>query len=103
MKIHQVHQKLEAKQFLLFCETCFLFVIHLNFKLLGFSGEPMTQHTCQSCTNMNHMRMLKNSLPHHATLNHIMIHVATIMQTLKMNTTSVRHINALELAHEHAH
>ena len=32
MKIHQVHQELQAKPFLLFCETCFLFVIHLNFK-----------------------------------------------------------------------
>ena len=52
-KIYQVHQKLQAKQVLLFCLTCFLFVLHLNFKQLGFSGEPMTQHTCQSPANMN--------------------------------------------------
>ena len=32
MKIQQVHQKLQAKQFLFFCLNCFLFVIHLNLK-----------------------------------------------------------------------
>ena len=32
MKIQQVHQKLQAKQFLLFYLNCFLFVIHLNLK-----------------------------------------------------------------------
>ena len=53
IKIHQVHQKLQAKQLLLFCQTCFLFVLHLSFKQLGFSGEPMTQCTCQSHANMN--------------------------------------------------
>ena len=32
IKIHQVHQKLQAEQFHVFCLTCFLFVIHLNSK-----------------------------------------------------------------------
>ena len=32
IKIQQVHQKLQAKQFLLFCLNGFLFVIHLNLK-----------------------------------------------------------------------
>ena len=39
MKIQQVHQKLQAKQFILFCFTCFVFVIHLNLKRLRFTGE----------------------------------------------------------------
>ena len=34
MKIQQVHQKLQTKQFLLFYLNCFLFVIHLNLKQL---------------------------------------------------------------------
>ena len=34
MKIQEVHQKLQAKQFLLFYLNCFLFVIHLNLKQL---------------------------------------------------------------------
>ena len=57
IKIHQVHLKLQAKQFLLFCETCFLFVIHLNLKQLGFSAEPITQYTCESHANVNPMGM----------------------------------------------
>ena len=32
IKIQQVHQKLQAKQFLLFCLNGFLFVILLNLK-----------------------------------------------------------------------
>ena len=32
MKIQEVHQKLQAKQFLLCYLNCFLFVIHLNLK-----------------------------------------------------------------------
>ena len=32
MKIQEVHQKLQAKQFLLLHLNCFLFVIHLNLK-----------------------------------------------------------------------
>ena len=48
IKIQQIHQKLQAKQLL-----CFLFVLHLNFKQLGLSGEPMTQHTHQSHANTN--------------------------------------------------
>ena len=71
MKIQQVHQKLQAKQFLLFCYTCFLFVLHLNFKQLGFSGEPVTQFTCESHVNMNRMRKYLSSSPCCATLNHI--------------------------------
>ena len=39
MKIQQVHQKLQAKQILLFCLSCFLFVIHLNLKQLRFTDE----------------------------------------------------------------
>ena len=62
----------------------------------------MIQCTCESCKNVNHVRMLKNLLPHHATLNHIMMHIATLMQTLKMNAMSVRCLNTLQLAHEHA-
>ena len=30
MKIHEVHQKIHAKQFLLFYLNCFLLVTHLN-------------------------------------------------------------------------
>ena len=36
MKIHHVCQQLQEKQFLLFCYTCFLFVIHLNLMQLRF-------------------------------------------------------------------
>ena len=39
LKIQQVHQKLQAKEFLLFCLSCFLFVIHLNLKQLRFTDE----------------------------------------------------------------
>ena len=42
-------------------------------------------------------------MPHHATSNHIMIHVATIIRTLKTNVTSVRRPKTLRLAREHAH
>ena len=38
-KIHEVHQKIHTKQSLLFCLTCFVFVIHLNLKRLRFTGE----------------------------------------------------------------
>ena len=48
-----------------------IFVLHLNFKQLGFLCGPMTQHTCQSHGNVNHMRMQKNPLPHHTMSNHI--------------------------------
>ena len=51
------HQKIHTKQLLLCCLTCFVFVFHLNLKQLGFSGEPMTQYTCESCANINHIRM----------------------------------------------
>ena len=34
MKIQQIHQKLQAKQFLLFYLKCFLLVTHLNSKQL---------------------------------------------------------------------
>ena len=34
MKIQQVHQKIHAKQFILFYLNCFLFVTHLNLKRL---------------------------------------------------------------------
>ena len=47
----------KQNNFLLFCLTCFLFVLHLNLKQLGFSGEPMTQPTHESSANVNHMRM----------------------------------------------
>ena len=56
IKIHQVHQKINTKQFLLFCLTCFVFVMHLNLKQLVFTGEPMTQYTRESCWNTNHVR-----------------------------------------------
>ena len=56
---------------LYFCLTSFLFVIHLNLKQLGFSGQPMTQYTSESHANVNHMRMQKNPLPCHAMSNHI--------------------------------
>ena len=54
-KILYLHQKIHTKQFLLSCLSCFVFVIHLNLKQLGFSGEPMTQYTHESCVNMNPM------------------------------------------------
>ena len=72
IKIHQVHQQLQAEQFYLFCYTCFLFVMHLNLKQLRFSGEPVTQYTCESHENMNCMRTLEDSLPCHATSNRIL-------------------------------
>ena len=34
IKIHQVHQEIQAKQFLLFYLNCFLFGTHLNFKVI---------------------------------------------------------------------
>ena len=54
-KIDQVHQKLPTKQFILFCLTCFLFVRHLNLKQHGVSGEPRTQYTRESHTNVNYV------------------------------------------------
>ena len=56
-KILYLHQKMHTKQFLLCCLSCFVFVIHLNLKQLGFSGEPMTQYTHESCVNVNAMGM----------------------------------------------
>ena len=45
--------------------------MHLNFEQLGFSSEPMTQYTHESCADANHVGMKKNPLPHHAMSNHI--------------------------------
>ena len=56
IKKHQVYQKLLAKQYLKFCLTCFLFVIHLNLKQIRSTGEPMTQYTDETCGNVNHVR-----------------------------------------------
>ena len=56
-KILYLHQKIHTKHFLLYCLTCFVFVIHLNLNRLRFSGEPMTQYTCESHANMNNVRM----------------------------------------------
>ena len=41
-------------------------------------------------------------MPRHATSNRITIHVATLIQTLKRNVTSVRRPKAVRLAREHA-
>ena len=46
--------------------TCFYIILHLNLKQLGFTGEPVHQWTRQSHVNVNHIRMLKNLLKHHA-------------------------------------
>ena len=56
MKIHQA-SKVTNKTILSILLNLFLFVLHLNFKQLRFSGEPMTQHTHQSHANMNPMGM----------------------------------------------
>ena len=45
IKIQRVHQKLDTKPFLLFCLTCFVFVIHLNLKRLIFTGEAQLTTT----------------------------------------------------------
>ena len=36
--------------------TCFYIMLHLNLKQLGFTGETMTQWTCQLHANVIHMR-----------------------------------------------
>ena len=41
-------------------------------------------------------------MPHHAMSNHIMIHVATLMRTLKRNVMSMTCPTALQLAREYA-
>ena len=56
-KILYLHQKIHTKHFLLYCLTCFVFVIHLNLKSLGFSGENMTQYPCESHANEDNVRM----------------------------------------------
>ena len=48
--------------------------MHSSLKQLRFSGEPTTQCTCESRAYVNHMRMLKNSLSCHPTLDPIMNH-----------------------------
>ena len=37
-----------------------------------------------------HERILCNTMPHHATLNHIMTQMQTLIQTLKMNAIAMR-------------
>ena len=54
----------------------------------------MTQHIHESHANVNHVQMYKiffNIMPYHATLDHITTQTQTLMQTLKTNTTTVRH------------
>ena len=55
-EIEQVHQKLQVKQFYFFVSFVFYVVLHLNMKQFRFTGEPMTQQTCQSYANVNHVR-----------------------------------------------
>ena len=43
--------------FIIFVSLVFYVVLHLNLKKLRFTGEPMTQRTCQSRGNVNHVRM----------------------------------------------
>ena len=64
-----------------------LFSICITFEF-RISDEPVTQYTHESHVNVNHMRTLKNSLPYHAASNCIMIHITTLMQTLKANAMS---------------
>ena len=63
--------------------TCCYVILHLNLKRLRFTVGPMTQRTRQSRENVNPVRTCHNIMPRHATLNCIMIHVTTLMQTLK--------------------
>ena len=51
-EIQQVHQKISMLEI-----TCCYIILHLNLKQLGFTGDPMTQSTWQSCVNVNHIRM----------------------------------------------
>ena len=56
IKIYQVHEKLQTKQYIILF-TLFLIYISVEFKVeIGFSGEPMTQYTHESCAKVNHMR-----------------------------------------------
>ena len=67
IKIHQVHRKIHRKQFLLFCLTCFVFVIHLNLKRLRFTEEVNDLVMCQreSHENMNEFFMTScHVMPH---------------------------------------
>ena len=56
-EIQQVHQKICTEQVSMLEITCCYIILHLNLKQLGFTGDPMTQSTCQSCVNVNHIRM----------------------------------------------
>ena len=56
-KILHLHQKIYSLQVRKFGTTCFYFLHHLNFNLIRFSGEPMTQQTCQSFDNVNPVGM----------------------------------------------
>ena len=56
MKIHQVQKKLSRKhdsipEEIYFIDNTFEFQVRIR-----FSGKPMTQCTCQSHANVNHVR-----------------------------------------------
>ena len=55
--IQQVQQKIYTRQVCMLEISCFYVILNLNLKRLGFTGEPMTQWTCQSRANVNHVRM----------------------------------------------
>ena len=38
-------------------QLVFYVELHFNLKQLRFTGEPMTQQTCLSCLNVNHVGM----------------------------------------------
>ena len=52
-----LQQKIHTQQVLVFVSLVFYVVFHLNLKQLRFTGEGMTQWTCQSHVNVNHVRM----------------------------------------------
>ena len=47
-EIQQVQQKICTEQVSMLEITCCYVILHLNLKRFIFTGEPMTQRTCQS-------------------------------------------------------
>ena len=104
--IQQVQQKINTKQVWTLEIACCYVILHLYLKRLGFTGEPLTQWTCQSHVNINHVRMWKEFI---ATSCHIMLHRIVSRFTSqpwcepqKQNVVSVRRPKKLRLVCEHA-
>ena len=90
-EIHQVQQNICIEQVSMLKICCFYIILHLNLKRLGFTGETVTQWTHQiPCERDSRERICCDVTTCHAMSNHIMIHVATLMQTLETNAITVR-------------